>query len=164
MQHAKQSIFLDTIAMAFAFFPVPVYDQSNSDRSNFPGMAAIIQSIEGESNRKNPETVRRKEISMIKHIVLWKLKEVSECGDRLQNARKMKQDLEALKAVIPQIRHIEVGLNSIPSDASYDVALYSEFESEKDLDIYQKHPEHLKVAEFVGKVRERRVVVDYHVG
>ena len=101
---------------------------------------------------------------MIKQIVLWKLKEVSECGDRLQNARKMKHDLEALKSVIPQIRHIEVGLNSIPSDGSYDVALYSEFESEKDLDIYQKHPEHLKVAEFVGKVRERRVVVDYHVG
>lgn len=68
---------------------------------------------------------------MIKHIVLWKLKEVSECGDRLQNARKMKHDLEALKAVIPQIKHIEVGLNSIPSDGSYDVALYSEFESKR---------------------------------
>ncbi len=100
---------------------------------------------------------------MIKHIVMWQLKEVAECGDRLQNARKMKHDLEALKTKIPQIRHIEVGLNSIPSDASYDVALYSEFDSMNDLEIYQKHPEHLKVAEFVAKVRERRVVVDYTV-
>jgi len=99
---------------------------------------------------------------MIKHIVMWKLKEVAECGDRAQNARKMKHDLEALKTKIPQIRHIEVGINSIPSEASYDVALYSEFENEQDLDIYQKHPEHLKVAEFVATVRERRAVVDYH--
>lgn len=99
---------------------------------------------------------------MIKHIVLWKLKEVAECGDRVQNARKMKHDLEALKTKIPQVRHIEVGINSIPSDASYDVALYSEFANVQDLELYQKHPEHLKVAEFVATVRERRAVVDYH--
>ena len=100
---------------------------------------------------------------MIKHIVLWKLKEVAECGDRIQNAKKMKHDLEALKTKIPQVRHIEVGINSIPSDGSYDVALYSEFANVQDLEIYQKHPEHLKVAEFVATVRERRAVVDYHV-
>jgi len=99
---------------------------------------------------------------VIKHIVMWKLKEVAECGDRVQNARKMKHDLEALKTKIPQIRHIEVGVNSIPSEASYDVVLYSEFNNEQDLEIYQKHPEHLKVAEFVATVRERRAVVDYH--
>jgi hypothetical protein len=98
---------------------------------------------------------------MIKHIVMWKLKEVSECGDRLQNAKKMKHELEALKTKIPQIRHIEVGINDIPSDASYDVVLYSEFNSERDLALYQKHPEHLKVAEFITKARERRAVVDY---
>ncbi len=100
---------------------------------------------------------------MIKHIVMWKLKEVAECGDRVQNARKMKQELEALKSKIPQIRHIEVGVNSIPSEGSYDVVLYSEFENEQGLALYQKHPEHLKVAEFIGTVRERRAVVDYTI-
>ena len=99
---------------------------------------------------------------MLKHVVMFKLKETSECGDRLQNAKKMKQDLEALKGKIPQIRHIEVGINAIPSDAAYDVVLVSGFDNEKDLDTYQKHPEHLKVAEFIGKIRERRAVVDYH--
>lgn len=99
---------------------------------------------------------------MLKHIVMFKLKEVSECGDRLQNAKKMKQDLEALKGKIPQIRHIEVGINAIPSDAAYDVVLISTFDNEKDLDVYQKHPEHQKVVEFIGKIRERRAVVDYH--
>ena len=100
---------------------------------------------------------------MIKHIVLWKLKDHAEGADKNQNAQKMKSALEALKSKIPQIRHIEVGINFIPSDAAYDVALYSEFANEKDLDIYQKHPEHLKVADLVAKVREQRVVVDYKI-
>jgi len=98
---------------------------------------------------------------MIKHIVMWKLKDFAEGADKVQNARRMKIDLEALKATIPQIKHIEVGVNYISSDAAYDVALYSEFESEKDLELYQKHPEHLRIAEFIGKIREQRAVVDY---
>lgn len=98
---------------------------------------------------------------MIKHIVLWKLRDSAEGAGREQNARKMKTALEALKGKIPQIRHIEVGINMVPSEAAYDVALYSEFSNENDLDAYQKHPEHLRVAAFVGKVRESRVVVDY---
>ncbi len=98
---------------------------------------------------------------MIKHIVLWKLKNSAEGAGKDENAKKMKTALEALKAKIPQVRRIEAGINMIPSDAAYDVALYSEFASEKDLDAYQKHPEHLKVADFIGKIRESRVVVDY---
>ncbi len=100
---------------------------------------------------------------MIKHIVLWKLKNVAEGASREQNASKMKNDLEALRNKIPVIRHIEVGINMVPSDAAYDIALYSEFASEKDLDVYQKHPAHLQIADFVGKVRESRVVVDYKI-
>ncbi len=98
---------------------------------------------------------------MIKHIVMWKLKDTAEGGTREQNAKKMKHELEALKNKIPQIRRIEVGINMVPSDAAYDVALYSEFANEKDLDAYQKHPEHLKIADFAAKVRESRAVVDY---
>ena len=93
---------------------------------------------------------------MLKHIVLFKLKENAEGASKEQNAKKIKADLEALKGVIPQIRHIEVGINCIPGDAAYDVALYSSFADEKDLSIYMKHPEHVKVAEFVGKVRSSK--------
>lgn len=92
---------------------------------------------------------------------MWKLKPVAEGGAKDQNAARMKRELEALKGKIQEIRHIEVGINCIPSEAAYDVALYCEFENEQDLDIYQKHPDHMRAAEFVGKVRESRVVVDY---
>ena len=98
---------------------------------------------------------------MIKHLVMWKLKDAAEGATKEQNARKMKADLEALKHKIPQIRHIEVGLNFLPSDAAYDVALYSEFATEEDLALYQRHPEHKSVGVFVEKVRESRVVVVY---
>jgi hypothetical protein len=100
---------------------------------------------------------------MVKHLVMWKLKENAEGGTKEQNAKKIKTELEALKKKVPQIKHLEVGVNFLPSDASYDLALYSEFANEKDLDVYLKHPDHLKIADFVGKVRESRVVVDYKI-
>ena len=34
---------------------------------------------------------------------------------------------------------------------------------ENALDIYQNHTEHKKVSEFIGKVREERIVIDYLV-
>lgn len=100
---------------------------------------------------------------MIKHIVVWKLKDFAEGADRARNALRMKAELEALKTKILQIRQLEVGINCISSDASYDVALSSTFDSEKDLDAYQKHPEHVKAADFVARVRASRVVVDYKI-
>ena len=100
---------------------------------------------------------------MLKHIVLFKLKPRAEGASKEENARKIKRDLEALKGKIPQIRHLEVGINSILSDVAYDVAIYSEFANEADLTTYARHPEHLKLVEFIGKVRESRAVVDYIV-
>lgn len=98
---------------------------------------------------------------MLKHIVLFKLKESAEGAGREENARKIKAQLEALTSRIPQIMHLEVGINCVPGDAAYDVAVYSEFANAQDLDAYLKHPEHIQAAVFVGKVRESRVVVDY---
>ncbi len=98
---------------------------------------------------------------MIKHIVLWKLKPFAEGASREQNMAVMKRDLMALKGKIRQIRHLEIGAHLFPSDVAYDIALYSEFSNEQDLEAYQKHPDHVKVAEFVAKVRESRAVVDY---
>ena len=100
---------------------------------------------------------------MLKHIVLFKLKENAEGATKEENARKIKAGLEALTGTIPQLRLMEVGINCIPGETAYDVAIYSEFADEKDLSLYMKHPEHVKVAEFIGKIRESRAVVDYLV-
>lgn len=99
---------------------------------------------------------------MLKHIVMWKLKETAEGKSKLENALVMKEMLESLPGKISEIRFLEVGINIMPSDASYDVVLYSEFRDEAALSAYQEHPEHVKVADFVAKIREVRAVVDYH--
>jgi len=100
---------------------------------------------------------------MLKHIVLFKLKDHAEGRSKMENADTIKNDLEALIGKILQLRRMEVGINCVPGEAAYDVAIYSEFVNEADLNIYAKHPEHVRVAEFVGKVRESRAVVDYVV-
>ncbi len=98
---------------------------------------------------------------MIKHIVMWKFHEEAEGRTKLENARLMKQKLEALVGVVPQIRFLEVGVNEKESEMAYDAVLISEFDSYEDLAAYKIHPEHQKVSEFCKKVRESRRFVDY---
>lgn len=100
---------------------------------------------------------------MVKHILMLKLKEFAEGAGKADNARKVKTALEGLQKKIKEIRHMEVGINIDESPDNYDLAMYSEFDSKEKLDIYQKHPEHLNVASFVIKVREKRRVVDYEM-
>jgi len=99
---------------------------------------------------------------MIKHIVIWKLKEEAEGSSKVQNATKMKQLLENLIGIIPEIVRLEVGLKTSQSPANNDdIIVVSEFKTWEDLDIYANHPEHVKVGEFVKKVAEKRSAVDY---
>ena len=98
---------------------------------------------------------------MFMHVVMWKLKEVALGADKAENARKMKVMLEGLKNEIPQIKDVAVGIDVSATDSSFDVVLYSVFESRADCDIYMKHPAHLKAAEFIGEVRAERILVDY---
>jgi hypothetical protein len=100
---------------------------------------------------------------MIKHIVMWKLAPTAENKSKNENATTIKVMIEGLKQFIPQIHKIEVGINFNDSDTAYDVVLYSEFKTAADLEIYQEHPEHKKVAAFIGKVRTARVVADYEI-
>jgi hypothetical protein len=102
-----------------------------------------------------------REAAMIKHIVMWKLKDFAEGCSKKENAEKIKTMLEALRGKIGQIVYLEVGINENSSDMAYDAVLISEFENAEKLQEYKKHPEHVKVSEFVSKVREGRTVVDF---
>jgi hypothetical protein len=98
---------------------------------------------------------------MLKHIVMWKLKAEAEGATAAQNALEMKRRLEGLKAVIPEILELEVGLPLKPTEAMPDLVLVSAFRDEGALAAYQKHPEHQKIVGFVGKVTASRYAVDY---
>ncbi len=92
---------------------------------------------------------------------MWRLKDHAEGADKKVNAFKIKEKLEALKIKIKEIKTIEVGINQYDSKQSCDIVLHSEFETWDDLDLYKKHPEHIRVAEFIGKARTERLFVDY---
>ncbi|HLP06332.1 MAG TPA: Dabb family protein [Paludibacter sp.] len=99
---------------------------------------------------------------MIKHIVFFELAENAEGKTKAENAEIIRSGLENLVNLIPEIKKIEVGIN-VPNapKTNFDIALYSEFEDMAALDRYQEHPEHLKIASYIGKVRISRAAVDY---
>ena len=101
---------------------------------------------------------------MIKHIVFFGLAESAEGKSKAENAEIIKTELENLKNLIPEIKSIEVGINcpNAPK-TNFDIALYSEFENFDTLNVYQEHPEHKKIAAYIGKVRISRAAVDYEV-
>ncbi len=93
---------------------------------------------------------------MITHIVLFKLKDRSR-----GNVEKAMDVLLGMKGKIPQLRHLEVGLDVLHSQRSFDIALVTKFDSLEDLDAYQKHPVHVEVAKCMTSVRKYSVAVDY---
>jgi hypothetical protein len=62
-----------------------------------------------------------------------------------------------------RLASLEVGIDFGRTDASADVVLVSDFPDRGALEQYMKHPEHVKVAEFIGRVRTERILVDYEV-
>jgi hypothetical protein len=99
---------------------------------------------------------------MIKHIVCWQLYDQAEGKDKTTNASLIKAELLALKELIPEIKSLEVGVNSSQADPNnYDVVLIAGFDSFDDLHRYREHPEHKRFVELVSKLRSHRVAVDY---
>ncbi|MGU7780479.1 Dabb family protein [Burkholderia sp. PU8-34] len=100
---------------------------------------------------------------MIRHIVMWKLKESADGATRAQNALKLKEKLDACRDIVPGILHLDVGIATPGLEATYDVVLVSDFADKAALDAYQVHPVHEEVKKFVAAIREERQCVDYLV-
>ena len=100
---------------------------------------------------------------MVKHIILWTLKE--EFSEEEKEAIKagIKEGLEALMGQVPGLLDIQVNTNGLAS-SNADLMLDSTFESEEALKGYAVHPAHVAVAD--GKVRPytaSRVCLDYEI-
>ena len=95
---------------------------------------------------------------MVKHIILWTLKEEFNT-DEIKNG--MKESLEALVGVVPGLLELKVQIEKLPT-SNADVMLYSVLESEEALKGYAVHPAHVEVAD--TKVRpytQTRSCIDY---
>ncbi|NNG21394.1 Dabb family protein [Telluria aromaticivorans] len=100
---------------------------------------------------------------MIKHIVMWKLKDEAEGAGREANAREMKRRLDECANIVPGMLTFEVTIAQPGLEATYDVVLYSEFADKAALEAYAGHPTHKAVAPFIGAIREARQCMDYEV-
>ena len=99
---------------------------------------------------------------MVKHIVLFKLKDEVPETDKLVVMNKFKEAIEALPAKISVIRKIEVGPNMNPGE-SWHIALYSEFDNLDDVKFYATHPDHVAAGKIIAEAKESRSCVDYEI-
>ena len=100
---------------------------------------------------------------MVKHIILWQLKDELTKEQISEVKAGIKSGLEGLKGEIPGLIDITVVTDGLAS-SNADVMLDSTFESEEALKGYAVHPKHVAVAD--GKVRPytvSRVCMDYEV-
>jgi len=93
---------------------------------------------------------------LLTHIVLFRLLDRSPAS--IEKARNV---LIGLKGKVPQLRHIEVGIDVLRSERSYDLALVTRFDSLEDVKKYQSHPAHVEVAKYINSVKESSITVDY---
>jgi heme-degrading monooxygenase HmoA len=100
---------------------------------------------------------------MLKHIVMWKLKEHAEGANKAANAAKMKRLLDCCANLVPGTIEFEVAVAAPGLEATYDVVLYSVFSDRNALAAYQEHPEHVALKPFIGAVRLERQCMDYEV-
>ena len=101
---------------------------------------------------------------MVKHVILWTLKEDLSAAEKEKVKLEIKEGLEGLKDKLEGIIDIRVNIQGLDS-SNVDLMLDSTFESEEALKSYSGHPEHLAVAN--GKVRPFtavRACFDFEVG
>jgi hypothetical protein len=93
---------------------------------------------------------------MFTHVVFFKLNERTP-----EQAQKLREVLLSMTGKVPQIKHMEVGVNVVPSERAYDVVLFQRFDSLHDMQEYQAHPNHQEVLKYILAVSASRVSVDY---
>ena len=98
---------------------------------------------------------------MVKHVIVWKLKEELSVEEKKTVKSGIKNGLEGLKGVVPGLVTIRVITEGLAS-SNADVMLDSSFTDEAALKGYAVHPAHVEVAN--TKVRpfaQIRLCMDY---
>lgn len=100
---------------------------------------------------------------MVRHIVMFKLKEFKTPEEKQSKMTEIKEKLEALKSKIDVLKMIRVDFNCNP-DETWDLILTTELASLDDVRTYANHPEHVAVAKnIIGPVKADRACVDYEI-
>ncbi len=96
---------------------------------------------------------------MVRHVIMWKLKEELNAAERAEALNRIKQELEALVGEIEGLLSVSVLIQPI-AGSNMDLMLDSSFADEAALEYYQDHPAHVKVKQFVKTVVASRACLD----
>lgn len=100
---------------------------------------------------------------MVKHVILWKLKEEYSDSEKEEIKKGIKEGLEGLKGQIKGLVDIKVNTQPLAS-SNCDLMLDSTFDDQRSLEGYSGNPIHVAVA--TGKVRPytaSRTCMDYEI-
>ncbi|MGM1019759.1 MAG: Dabb family protein [Bacillota bacterium] len=95
---------------------------------------------------------------MIKHIVLFKLKDRSP--ESIEHTASV---LRSMNGKIKELLSLEVGTDVIRSERSYDISLTAVVETLEDLQTYQVHPVHQEIIVHMNEVKDVSIAVDYEI-
>lgn len=99
---------------------------------------------------------------MIRHIVTWTLK-AEDAATKAADERAIVDALEALPAVIPQIRSFAVSRNSEDISGNSDLVLVAEYDDRAGLDAYISHPSHQAVVSIIRARVAGRAAIDVEI-
>lgn len=98
---------------------------------------------------------------MVRHVILWKLKEEYTTAEKEEIKKSAKEALEDLIDKVPTLMSIAVHINPLPT-SNCDMMLDSLFEDEEGLAEYAAHPEHVAVAKnFIVPYVSARTCLDF---
>lgn len=96
----------------------------------------------------------------IRHIVMWKVS-ATTAEEREAQYREIKEALEGLNGVIPEIRSLTVSKNVHKIGENFDVVLDSVFDSVADVEAYATHPAHVEAGAVPKSYAVGRAQVDF---
>lgn len=100
---------------------------------------------------------------MVKHIILWQLKEELTSAEKTEIMKNAKIKLEGLNGKIAGLREIKVVTERLQS-SNADMMLDSTFDSEAALKDYSVNPLHTAVADtYVRPYTKNRSCIDFEL-
>lgn len=98
---------------------------------------------------------------MIKHVILWQLRDELSVERKAALGQEIKERLEALVGQVPGLLYVKVCVDPMPS-SNTDIYLDSAVEDEAALAVYQNHPAHVDVKNnLIVPNAKTRLCMDY---
>jgi len=101
---------------------------------------------------------------MIRHIVLFKLKEFGSASEKSAAANEVLKKLDELPGAIGLIRRYKAGIDVRKLNWSYDIVLEMDFDTIADIDAYTIHPVHQDFIAFNKDYSAAKVCIDFELG